>query len=507
MSQIKTFFTRYPWIWISAFSIIYLSLFLESFPDVYIDEPWESITAYRLYHNFELNYPPLKGWAHYDQHLLEPRIVQSVIMGAFYYGLGLNLWVGRFASLLVAFLSLYFFYRLLKFSKLSVFLIGLGIALLAANNYFFIFARRIRPEIYLTLLTIASFYFLYRGINENQKKHFLAGGFLMGLGLYTHPNFVLVIIAYGLILLVEYRQRIFKEKNVWILIFSTAMAFLPYAIYVVIQDSGNGFSHFWAQIQDRATQDDSDFWKLTFVNEFKRYGKYLSYPEWRVLKYIDYQRIFIVSVEIIFLALSFRLKDKLSRFALIIIFCHIFLFPILIVSREARYFLPVIPFIVLLICKNLEHQNMISYITCFSKFRQGALCDKLIVAIVILMLVNQFSSNLFMMNVFPRSNYNQFISDIRQHIPPESKVWGNMQFWFGFSDCEYRTQYSMGEDLIEFQPDYIITNDYLLWTVRKKKFGNVTKKIDTYANMNYVIIAEIPDNFYGHVKIYRRKNH
>jgi len=58
----------------------------------------------------------------------------------------------------------------------------------------------------------------------------------------------------------------------------------------------------------------------------------------------------------------------------------------------------------------------------------------------VILLMYQFVGNPVMIAARRVQGYDQVLVDLRRHIPPGSEVWGSMMFWFGFTDCEYRTQ-------------------------------------------------------------------
>lgn len=474
----------------------YLSMFLHLYPEVYIDEPWESITAYQLYFNGTLNNPVLEGRDYYDQHFLQPRILQSVVTGVFFKAFGLSLFAGRLASWLMGLGTLWVLFRLLHFERTSSFLTGMAIVLLTTNHYFFTFSRTIRPEIFVTFIGLLSFFFLYYGIKENRSVGFVLSGLISGLGMWTHPSYTILIIAFGVIFILEYRWKFVLKSYVWIFVCFAFIGFTPYLVYLFSEDFGNGFVHFWTQMKSGAQQGDEGFVGNTFFAEAIRYKQYLS-PF----------RGAIVIIEVFFLILSFRLKDRISQYSRIMIGAHILLLPILIVNnRMARYLLPAIPFLVILIVKILESFECNTLKNCLIAYRQKLLLPKFVFAALVVLTVNQTLAVPIRMVAKQPSDYGQFLQDLREHIPANAKVWGSMMFWFGFSDCDYRTQYTYGRELDTFKPEYVITHDSLLWNRKKKRWNSLIDQIDNYVKQYYIQIAEIDNKTYGKIKIWKRSS-
>ena len=494
--------TRHKGKFFIALATLYLFSFPTSFPAIYIDEPWESITAFQLYAKGQLNNPTLTGRTHYDQHFLVPRVVQTVTMGLFYHIFGLHYMVGRISSLLYGLATLFFFYKLLRREKTTDFLVFLGVGLLLTNSYFFIFARLIRPEIVMTFLGLAAFYYLYRGIAEERLDFFAWSGLCAGIGVCSHPNYTLFLLSLYVILSYEFRRRLFKSAFFWNFTTFVLVGLLPYLAYLIYQDFENGFTHFWAQISPRATQGESGFFSQTFIAELDRYREYVFFP----------YRVVTVLVEAIFIILSLRLKDRLSRFAQLVIVVHLLIFPILIVHRSSRYFLPLIPFVIILIIQILEaldQHTLRSFIAGFSttsRIRQGV-CVGLTV-----LLVWQLVGNPVMAMEKRGGDYDSLLAELRTFVPPGARVWGSMIFWFGFADCNYRTQYTYARDLDEFRPEYLRTHDNSVWGKKSRvsgkpkspeKWRKVREPIEEYAARYGHVIAELEDVGYGRLQVWK----
>jgi 4-amino-4-deoxy-L-arabinose transferase-like glycosyltransferase len=471
---------------------VYLSMFLDAYPYVYVDEPWESITAYQLYFHGHLNSPELAGRDFYDVHFLEPRVLQSVLTGPFFVVFGVNLFAGRLMTLLLGFVTLYALYRILKLNQTSGFLIAAAVMLLTTNYFFFIFSRTIRPEIIDTCFGLSSFYFLYRGILTDNARWFIASGLLLGIGLMAHPAFTIFPLAFTFIFLVEYGWKFFLNRRFWTLVLFAVIGVAPYFIYLVKEDWDNHFGHLWMQINLAVKQNNEGFYYRTFLDEDYRYGDYIS-------RY----RGLIVLIEVCFLAYSFRLKDRLFRFSRVMIFSHILLLPILVVNnRDARYLLPAIPFLMILIVGVLRSLELSEAKAMFSGFARKTGSQKFFIVAATVLSLNQCLAMPVAMIANRPTNYENFLERVRAYIPPHSKVWGSMGFWFGFVDCDYRTQYTYAKDLETFKPDFIITHDARVWNPNSR-WTEVAQTVDRFVQSHYQYVGEVKDRTYGDVKIWK----
>jgi hypothetical protein len=483
-----------------AGAIAYLSMFLDSFPRVYVDEPWESIPAYQLYHTGVINNPVLTGRTYNEEHLLAPRLVQTIVMGLAYRIFGPQLVVGRLVSLVYAFASMVAFYCLLRRCGFSELHTVLALALLGTNNFFYIFARLIRPEIILVFHGILAFLFVYKGVTENSRRAFAWAGVVAAIGTCTHPVFLLFVAALTLIIVSEYRLATLTRSPFWIFCAAFFAGMLPYLVYLFHQDAANHFTHFWAQVSDQATQGNRGFWATTLGDELDRYRQYVFYP----------YRVPVAAAELFFICASFRLRDRLARFSRTIIFTHVLLFPILIAARNARYFLPVIPFIIVLIVRGIQQWSPASLRAGPARPLTNPGWRTTVTLVSGLLLAYQLISNPVAIRAKRVVGYEQLLQELRGHIPPHSRVWGSMVFWFGFIDCEYRTQYTFGKDLYDFRPEYVITDDNVIWrktayvsVERGKRWDDLTDKIQEYASSYGQVVAELPDSGYGGLRVWR----
>ncbi len=478
----------------------YLSLFLGTFPRVYVDEPWDSIPAYQLFFTGVLNNPVLEGRTFNEEHFLAPRVVHLITLGLSYKIFDSQLLVGRMVSLLYAFGVIYVLYKLLYLFGFSLFHRCLAVALLSSNNLFFIFARMIRPEITITFLGLISFYFIAKGSIEARNRPLAWAGLLSGIGACAHPSFILFLLPLAFFLLAEYRREALKKRSLWVFAAFFFVGLSPYLTYVIYQDASHHFAHFWAQISDRAVQADKAFWSQTFLDELTRYRQYAFFP----------YRVPIVLIEVFFLGLSLRCNDRLSRFSQLVILTHIVLLPVLIVVRNTRHLLPITPFIAILMVRIIQQQGLASPRDFFTRFSLKSKVQKMVLISALALLSYQVVGNPVMASAKRVTGYEDLLEDMRVFIPPNSRVWGSMMFWFGFIDCDYRTDFTYAKDLYKHKPEYVITNDNDIWGTVSSFSGNAKKQksdvvfaVEYYVHNYGELIATLSDIGYGELKIWK----
>ena len=479
-------------IFFTLFVIIYAISFSGYTHKVNVDEPWESVTSWQLIEVGKLNNPVLENRDYYDIHLLEPRIFQSIILAPVYALFGLDLWVGRLVSIGFGLVALFVFSLLLKNTYSNQKLIFLGVSLLLVHNLFYVYSRMIRPEVIQTLQVLLCYYLINRGLTEKSNQKLFLSGIVAGLGLLTHPNFLLFCVAFFTLILIDQKKNAFTQKLTISFVIGSLTGFLPFVIYLLKEDYTNGFTHFWAQVAGRVHQGDENFIIKTLIDELGRYKSYIYFP-YRLLPFL---------IEFVFFLLALRIKNKstILKHSILMWGIVLVLFPFYVSHRVERYFLPLIPFQIIVILEVLHNYQKTS--TYVSWLRKMAL----------FLLVYQILGNVVITIQQRTQPYNQLLKEIRTKIPANSKVWGSMQFWFGFNDCEYRSQYTYLNELYTFKPEYVITNDESIWGRKNYKTGIISKsknweevanKMDEYCLKYGSVEHQFGETGYGNLKIWK----
>jgi 4-amino-4-deoxy-L-arabinose transferase-like glycosyltransferase len=429
---------------------------LNIFPKVWMDEAWDSTTAYSFqkfgtFQNSTLVSPSL---GNQDIHFLQPRIISNVIMAPFYAILGVGSVQGRLASVFVGALAVIGIYLLTRRIGNQLFA-SICTLLFIVDNLFFVVTRTIRPEVYLVAITIWTL-FIILNTGTSFIKLFICG-ILLGISLYIHPNAFLVlisilIIAFSKVKPNQYFQILFP------LILGIILGFLPYALYVIFQDGANHFQDFWLQIHNRAEMLKNP---ITYIStaikaEVERYISYIYFP-YRF-------PIFLIQILAIIYAIIKR-ADKVNRAFLIFIFVHVVLFPILISAKTSRYLIVLMPALTILVIKmiwdlagwsyDISVQEIKTHIT---KLNKNILVP---VALALIIFINQTGGDFWAVWKSRDCSFPPFISQVRSLVPKGAKTWGPMTYWFGFYDYPYRTQWTVTTEaeMNEYQPEYAILYD------------------------------------------------
>jgi 4-amino-4-deoxy-L-arabinose transferase-like glycosyltransferase len=486
-------------------------LFLDLFPKTWMDEAWDSTTAYTFqmdgtFRNLTLVDPAL---GNQDVHFLQPRIFSNIVMAPFFALLGIGSVQGRLASVFMGALAVIGIYLLSRKFGNYVFASACTLFLIF-DNLFFVVTRTIRPEIYVVAITIWVLYFIL-GEEVTSWRRF-AGGVLLGISLYTHPNSVLVVISVFIIALSQAKMKQYV-KILSPMILGLVIGFLPYAYYIWYQDGPNQFNDFWLQIQQRAEmlKDPAGFFSGALIAELERYSSYIFFP----------YRLSIFLIQILAVGYAFHKKlDRLTRSILIFIFVHLILFPILISAKTSRYLTVLMPVVTILVIRMIWEMAGWSYDIklpeIYSSIRKLSRNILIPVTLALILFLNQAGGDVWAVWKSRDCSFSPFISRVRQLVPASAKVWGPMTFWFGFYDHPYRTQWTVTdeEDMSRYQPEYIILYDNTeIWANQ----SGVTGRLDpNYNRMEAVrnlvnglvksrgtYVGSVPNSCYGNIEIFK----
>jgi hypothetical protein len=471
------------------------SLFMiDKYPRVWVDEPWESITAYTLEHEGRLYNPVLAGRDGYGEHFLEPRLLLSIVVAGFFALFGTGLLQARLASVLMGGLLLtvgYLFGRRF-FSKRA----GLFITwCFWIETMIFIAARTVRPEIYLATIELVSLYFFFSGIKKGIIKNFFWAGIFAGISLWTHPNAILFVAGICVVFLRIEKLSIMKSTRFWVFVLGTIIAFSPYAAYVIVEDAHNGFVNFWSQLAGRPGEIMQAGWlRLSLWGEWRRLVEFIQFP----------YRILVVTMYIYLLVRSFFSQHAIIKSVLIFIAVEFILSVALISNKSILYSSTFLPLLIILAAKyfddNLPDLGTSKVNILLSKIKVN---NRFVLAIILFctLSLNQLVGNAYLLWSNRYCSYAKIISNLRDSVPHDARVWGSMTFWFAFREQPYRTQYTYLNDFDTFKPQYIITGDTEVWG--KSTWANTRAKVDSIVTARGTLYKKIPTECYGSLRIYR----
>jgi uncharacterized membrane protein len=110
-----------------------------------------------------------------------------------------------------------------------------------SSNYFLLFySKQARPYSLLAFLSIASFYYFYCLFKTSDRKNIVFYLLFTIIGLYTNYWFALLLATQLIILCATDR----KNKKIWLALIGAGLAFLPWAIFYLINFKNYGIGEY-----------------------------------------------------------------------------------------------------------------------------------------------------------------------------------------------------------------------------------------------------------------------
>lgn len=478
-----------------AFLSILFCLKLDSYPLVWVDEPWESITAYTLATEGKIYNPVLEGRAGWDEVFLEPRMLLNILVGGMFFIFGPGVIQGRFVSVLFGLLlvtAVYAFGKRIFPPRAAL----MAAWCLGIETIVYIGSRTIRPDVYIAFFDVTVILLLLQAWNNSsrEKRHFGIAGVITGIALWTHPNAFLILASTITLFLVHEGRAILSSRRFWIFSAAVTAAFLPYALYVVVQDADHSFSRFWLQLAGRPEDVVQSGWILTSLEgELKRILDYMRFP----------YRLPVVLTFLAALVWAVRSAPGTMHSILLVIAVHIGLSVLLLSNKTVLYASSILPFFALL-CGAYFDRFIPNFRAVFStkEPRRGGLTGP-VIALLLLgsYSATQLGGTLSLLWDRQTCSYARVVDELQLAIPRGARVWGSMTFWFAFREQPYRTQYTYLRELESFRPEYMILGDKE--TESKDHWADVRRRVEELTHQRGTQTALIQGECYGELRIYK----
>jgi hypothetical protein len=360
----------------------------------------------------------------------------------------------------------------------------------AVETMVFIAARTVRPEIYLAALEVVSLLFYFTARRDGRTSRFFVAGILTGIALWTHPNALLHAGAMGLLFLVDDRSKLLLRKPFWVFAGGAVLAFLPYAVYVALNDAANGFAAFWAQLAGRPEEVAKSGW--IFASLRGEWGRFLEYTQFPY-------RVLIVAVYLWVIVAGFRSKNPILRRIILVCGVYFVLSVILLSNKTIVYSAAFLPLLGLIGGKVFDDVLPRRSATGTVPSPRGG---RFAVLLFVLLSLNEVGGSVYLLYKNRDCSYHRTITELQSAVPKGARVWGSITFWFGFSGQPYRTQYTFFRDVASFQPEYLILGDREVWS-GKAMWSDVRARAEALARERGQLVREISTHCYGDLRVYR----
>ena len=477
-----------------AFYVFLSTFMLGNYPRVWVDEPWESITASTLAHEGKMYNPVLENYSGFDKVFLQPRLVMDIALAPVFAVFGVGPVQGRLVSAACgALLMIGVYLFTMKFISRRAALLAVWFVMI--ETMMFISYRTIRPEIYLVTLEVFSLMFFFRGIQTQSSWDFFWAGLLSGIALWTHPNALLLIFALVAILFLTYKTRAFTSRCTWSFAAAIFIGVLPYLLYVIINDAQNSFSTFYLQLDSRTGALAQPHWFLTsLAGEWSRLLEYTRFPS----------RVAIVIIFIYVWFFSLFSKKREVRNIAIVLGVQAFFSFLLITSKTIFYSTSVLPLLCILTAATTDDLlgEPLAVMVRLKRIAQlNYWRESLAVLVFIVLSLNQLAGDTSLLWEQRNCSYAETVRLLQSSIPPNARVWGSITFWYGFQHQPFRSQYTYLREVESFKPEYMITGDTEVWG--KDFWATVRQKANETIKQRGTLIAELPKNCYGTLRVYR----
>ena len=403
-----------------AAELLLSMVYLKSVPRFYGDETWEASIGYNIAREGAVRHGTIEGWGGMHIHFLQNQIIQPLMCGLSFLIFGYGVVPARLPSVLMAVISVCAVYAIMRelFSRRAALLAG-GILIL--NLWFFVIARRVRPEIFALAFGVLFLLAIIKSRKGGWRWPVFAGIFC-GLAALSHPN-GLILSACIFISAMIWRRPAKPVRVTFIIAAAFVATILPYAIYVIMA-SRNPEVSFAAQMSGGKLREA---WSLAYLlkSELGRWIGYFQLP-----KGLPLAILFIGSL----LAAFIRSTSADKFFAAIVLLFALFL-PIATVNTAAVYLSLLSPIFAMLLTRLVQRlwqtTDAASVKQCCKNWRTwlaGGLAGVYILFCC---------AGLYVLLRFNKSDVDVLTNRIAAVTGPTAKVYGNILLQIGADKFNY----------------------------------------------------------------------
>jgi 4-amino-4-deoxy-L-arabinose transferase-like glycosyltransferase len=426
--------------------------FLTTYPQVFIDEPWDANVAWTWLKtgvNFDsMHTGPLDQFGY--QWVRWPYIgnafwvMSFAVLGLGLFQIRLVSWIFACVLLLLVFLVGRRSYGTIA-GALAAFLVSISPPFVQASHFG-------RPDIMLAVLIMAVFFLTQIAFDKERWWAHLAAGLLIGLSPDVHPNGLFFIAGTGVLYLSVYRLKIFRTRGAWL--FGVG-ALLGVSYYVAghILPSPTAYSavnKFWSQGSHLLPLLNPINLLVSAVQEIGRYHFFDNG--------LDFA---LVGASVIYLVIR---RNKADRNLLVFVGASFACFVLFVGNKNDVYAILFYPFFMLMVAEALR-----SLIASTS----NSTAVRVFMAVVLALFIVSSAIH-YLRPAVSNRNYNYYaVTDrIKEAIPAGSRILGLPNWYLGLADYDYRSSlnltyyhiynnYGLTQSLSTIRPDYMIVDSAL----------------------------------------------
>jgi 4-amino-4-deoxy-L-arabinose transferase-like glycosyltransferase len=452
------------------------------------DESWYSSTAYTLYREGNI-----RNGSFGDQDIESKAdtrpIGMPVTLAATFRGFGVGPSQARIPEFLACLATVAIAFRLGKLLASTE--AGLLAALLVSvDNIVFLAARTVRPEAFVTCFGALSVLLYFLSRERDSVLLAALSGVSLGLSFNYHPIGFGVALSLGLLLLHEFRFRVWRSKRAWVLVLASAATLIPFVVWLFHDPIR---LEAFRQLYGRGA-------RFTFLallhGEGIRYADFLGFgnQRFRFLPFPVPLRLHIALLIAASLAVLAWKRRPMFWTLLMLIVPSLLIWP-KTANPTVRYFAVTAPYFALAAGIAWLELRKTRWRPVFAAW----------VAVVVL---TQIGGNLLVLRQARSANYASVTRSLRTIVPADARVYGAITFFLALHDRKY---YSWHRTPLQFAVDqlgvnYMILNDRVL--LHGSGYGNddwqdIRETASAFVRTSADLVGRVPDPFYGDLEVYR----
>ncbi len=367
-------------------------------------------------------------------------------------------------------------------------------AIATATDLFIVVASRTaRPEIHCAFFGALALLLFYNAREKNSFPLALLSSLSVGVAINFHQNGLGWLAALGVLLLIEFRARVFLEKRFWALMIGSVVSIAPFVIW--IRSSPQNIEAF--RILYIARAKASYVSKLT--HELSRYSDFLGLGNRKVPLIGHFPlRLHVVLILLAALVLLYHKSRRLAIELGSVIAVNLLWFTFA-GDKTPRYFAVIAPVLSLVVGISLAH---------LAEF--GRRQRQLAALLFLLYAGTQLAGNALWIYMGRKADYPQVARGLRAAIPPGSSVYGIITFYTALNDYPYHSydRTPLAYELANIHPQYMILWDRVMMHGSGEgldDFKEVREQITAFVQDHAVLVARVPNEFYGDLGVFKVK--
>lgn len=486
-----------------ALAVGYSGLTLTKWPIVFVDEGWFSNSAWNWVvngvHFDTMHRGPLDQFGY---EWIRRYVFAESVWGIGFALLGVGFTQARLVSWVIG------IGVLIATGWIARRLYGLPVALLAVlllvtSQPFLRASHLARQEILLTLLGLAGFGFGVHALQTDRWWAHVLGAFLIGFAINIHQNGLNYVLGFGLMYLVHYGRSLFMKRGTWLAAISGATGI---AIFVVMHILPNPQVYFiFYNMYLSSTHQLPVLSLLGLLRSV--FGE--------IATTFDFDKHFLAFGLIIAAATGLLMRrSQQDRHLLAFIGGSWLGFVLLVGSKTFLYPILLYPFLMIMVAAAAPY-------VLTRVHRQT-------VKVLVLILI----AGMLVGNILPAAqnfidhqeyDYGRIVYQLKSVIPDKSRVMGLPNWWFGFVEDDYRSNFTINfysnlnglafeEALALIRPEYIVV-DFIMSVLlvdeneilpRPLNANPIPRKpFESLIEERGTLVLEFDDPWHGTFKVYR----